>query len=226
MQPTVMPMTKDDFWRKYWFSPLQMVTLINPKSEDYKFMVEMRNFVIKAGTKEKMPGTVANVYLSQMTRIIAQDEDKMQHLSDFALMKQYFDRLIVDVESLVAEDHSQPEYLKNVPAHMHDDNVPEAPPWQQSQAPSSIPETNSQMRDTIVPDITPETQPEQAPATQQEVVETGNEQAANPVKENKEFTLNDDKFSMVIAKDGKRMYYKNGKLTSGADYNKAVSMLG
>lgn len=219
----VMPMTKDEFWKKYWYSPLQMVTLINPMPYDYKFMVEMRNFVIQAGRHEKMPGTVANVYLSQVTRIMAQDDDKMQHLSDFALMKVYYDKLIIDVESLISEDHSQPEYLKNVPSHMRDESQPETPPWQQAapQAPSTIPETNSQMRNTVgIPEPTP-----QAPATEEEVAVTGNEQAANPVEENKEFTLNDDKFSMVIAKDGKRMYYKNGKLTSGADYNKAVSML-
>lgn len=125
----VMPMTKDEFWKVYWFSPLQMVTLVNPKY-DYRFMVEGRNFFIKAGATEKMPGTVANVYLSQMTRIMAQDDDKMSFLSDFALMRQYYDKLIVDVENLIAEDRSQPAYLSNVPESMKGTGESETPPWQ------------------------------------------------------------------------------------------------
>jgi hypothetical protein len=133
---TIMPMTKDEFWKTYWFSPLQMVTLVNPKY-DYTFMVEGRNFFIKSGATEKLPGTVANVYLSQMSRIMAQDDDKMQYLSDFALMRQYYDKLIVDVENMVKEVSNTPAYLSDVPAHVRASDAPETPPWQQPAAPQA-----------------------------------------------------------------------------------------
>lgn len=126
----MQPLTKKEFWDKYWFTPLQMVTIVNPKETDYPFMVEMRSFVIKAGATEQMPGTVANVYLSQMTKILAQDDEKMEHLSDFQLMKVYYDKLIVDVKSLMPEANTVPSYLKDVSETMKAD-APETPPWQQ-----------------------------------------------------------------------------------------------
>lgn len=209
--PTVMPMTKEEFWANYWFSPLQMVTLINPKSYDYKFMVENRNFIIRAGANEKMPGTVANVYLSQMTRIMAQDDDKMSFLSDFALMRQYYDSLIVDVISLISEDHSQPAYLSSVPAHMRVESEPDTPPWQQqaAKAATSIPETNSDMTNTYDPNSN----------------DTRPKSVAKPKAENKEFDLDGSKFKLVIDKNGSESHFKDGKRISAADYAKSASML-
>lgn len=203
-QTTVMPTTKEDFWKLYWFTPYQLVTLINPKSYDYKFMVEMRNFVVKAGTKEKLPGTVANVYLSQMTRIMAQDDDKTSFLSDFALMKQYYDKLIVGVDSLVSEVDSTPAYLQQVPESARGEAAPELPPWQTPE-PSAIPETNSEMKNTY----NPEKVIAKVPAKPSE----------------KEFDLNGQKFKMTIDKNDKETYFRDGTRISAADYNKAASML-
>lgn len=204
-QPTqVMPMTKEEFWKVYWFTPLQMVTLINPKY-DYKFMVEGRTYLIRAGAKEKMPGTVANVYLSQMTRIMAQDDDKMQFLSDFALMRIYYDKLIVDVESLISETSSAPAYLSQVPEHMKAAGAPETPPWQAT--PSSIPETNSDMKNTW--------------GKQEEKTET-----PKVVKEStKEFELEGAKYKMTIDKNDKEMFFRDGTRIDAATYSKAASMI-
>lgn len=144
---TVMPMTKKEFNDVYWFSPLQMVTVVNPKEYDYPFMFEGRNYMIKAGSKEKIPGSIANLYLSQMTRIMAQDDDKMQYLSDYALMRQYYDKLIVTVDNLVNEVNSAPAYLSQTPDHMKVAGAPETPPWQAPE--SAIPPTNSEMKNTV-----------------------------------------------------------------------------
>lgn len=204
MQPnTIMPKTKDEFWRVYWFSPLQMVTLVNPKSYDYPFMFELRNFVIKKGSKEKLPGTVANLYLSQMTRIMAQDDGKMEHLSDFALMENYYKSLIVDVENMVKDVDTTPAYLKDMPQHMAVSQE-ETPPWQQSvePVPSSIPETNSDMKNTVP---------------------TSNDK--NKKEITKEFDYEGVKYKMVIDKNDKEMYYKDGKLTSAGEYARVASML-
>lgn len=203
---TVMPMTKEAFWKLYWFSPLQMVTVVNPKSYDYPFMVEGRNYMIKAGTKEKVPGTIANVYLSQMTRIMAQDDDKMNFLSDFALMRQYFDKLIVNVDNLISEVNNAPAYLSNTPEHMKVAAASETPPWQ-APAENAIPETNSDMTNTWGKRA-------DGPVGQKEVKEV-----------TKEFELEGSRYKMTIDKNDKENFFKNGTRVSAADYQKAASMI-
>ena len=187
MQPH-MPMTKEEFWSKYWFTPMQLVTLINPKADDCMFMVEGRHFTIKAGATEQMPGTVANIYLNHMTRIMAQDDDRLELMSDFNLMKIYFDKLIVNVKDMMQETDNTPAYLRDLPEHMRAEE-PELPPWQQDKAPK-----------------TPEVKEEAKPKTS-------------------EFTHDGVTYRMVVGKNDKTMYYKNGKLTSAAEYSKVASML-
>jgi hypothetical protein len=216
MNPQTLPQTKEEFWKVYWFTPLQMVTLINPKSYDYEFMVELRHFVIRAGKTEQVPGTIANIYLSQMTRIMAQDEEKMEFLSDFALMKVFYDRLIVDVKNLVNDIDTTPAYMRNVPEHMKASGEPETPPWQATQ--TSIPETNSSMTNTW-----------QAPTPKVEApVEQTTAETTTPT-ESKEYTKDFEyqgiKYTAVTKKNGGTMYYKAGKLTSESEYSKAASML-
>lgn len=205
MNPQILPQTKEEFYKLYWFTPLQLVTLVNPKEYDYPFMVEMRHFIIGAGKTEIVPGNIANIYLSQMTRIMAQDDDRMEFLSDYALMKRYFDQLIVDVKSLVNDVDTTPAYMKDVPEHMKVSGESETPPWQQPT--STLPEHNSTMSDRWTPPE-PKTEPKA------------------PVKdETKEFDLNSIKYKAVIKKTGGSMYYKDGKLTSSAEYQKAASLL-
>lgn len=215
MQPNVMPLTKEEFWKVYWFSPLQMVTLKNPQDYPFQFMVEMRNFVIKPGAVEKFPGTVANLYLDQMTKIMAQNDDKLTLLSDFAFRKLYYDKLIQDVESLIKEESNVPAYLKDIPDHLKVEATDETPPWQQPQAPvaSDLPATNSAMTNTY------DTTPAQKPGAQDG---THNPKAK---AETKEFEYNGDSFKMVVDKNDKEMYFKNNKLTSAGEYQKAASMI-
>ncbi len=211
MNPTA-PLTKKDFWATYWFSPMQMVTLTNPKVTDYLFMVEERHFIIRAGATESMPGTVANIYLSQMTRILAQDENRMEFLSDLNLMKIYYDKLIVDVKSLMPEYNVQPAYLSHVPEHMKA-AAPEVPPWQTAPK-STIPETNSAMTNTW-----------EAPkaATPPQAEEPAK---AVPAKEQtKEFEFEGVKYKMVVDKNDKEVFFKNGSRINAAEYSRIASML-
>lgn len=189
MQPST-PLTKKEFNDKYWFSPMQLVTVVNPKAEDYRFMVELRHFIIKAGATESFPGTVANVYLSHMTRILAQDDERMEYLSDPNLMKQYYDQLIVDVEDLARQDTSVPAYLQHVPQHTIE-QPKETPPWQsKTEAPVMPPTEKVEVKEDV-----------------------------------KEFEQGGNKYKMTTDKNGKKMYYMDGKLTSEANYAKAASML-
>lgn len=195
MQPST-PMTKDDWAKTYWFNSLQMITVINPKPEDWPFMVEMRHFMIKAGATERFPGVIANVYLDQMSKILAQDEEKLEYMSDPNLKKLYYDRLIVNVESLVNEYDSTPSYLK--PATLSD----EIAPWDQ----------NMERARAVAPVIAP-------PAPEMP-------KKPAPVKpDTKEFEFNSIKFKSVTDEKGDTTFFKAGKETDEATFAKAASML-
>ena len=64
--------------------------------------------------------------------------------------------------------------------------------------------------DAKVPDLEPAT-PTPTPPT--------------PEPQTKEFELSSIKYKLVIGKDGRKMHYKDGRMTSEADYSKAASML-
>lgn len=208
---TKTPITPNEFQSKYWFSNEQLVTVLNPKSEDFPFMVEMRNFMIKAGRSEKFPGFIANVYLNLMSKILAQDEDRLELMSDPNLMRHYFDRLIVTVESLVKEHNPLPDYMTNVPKHTIVEADNDTPPWQQD---------NIEPAGAVTPVAPP---PPQTPLEPQPKEEEPVVAKAEPTT--KEFELDGSKYKMVVNKSGNEMYYKNGKMTSASDYAKAASML-
>lgn len=215
MQNT-MPMTKEEFWKLYWFSPLQLVTLVNPKSYDYPFMFENRNFIIRRGSKEVLPGTVANLYLSQMSRIMAQDDDKLHFMSDFALMKNYYDELIVTVKSTVQDIDNTPAYLKDMPAHMHADGAPEVPPWQQPPVSASpfVPETNSNMKNALDSPQEPAESPTPPKAKR-----------SKPQEGTKSFDYEGAKYESITDSEGLTLFSKDGAEISESDYSKAASML-
>lgn len=210
MNPTGT-LTKKQFNDTYWFTSLQMVMVVNPKEIDWPFMVEQRHFIIKAGGKEEFPGVIANVYLDQMSKILAQDDDKanggkLEYMSDPNLKKLYYDQLIVNVRSLVSEYESGPAYLKNVAPAAQTSAPSEKAPW----------EENMERASDVAPAppiATPEKpQPPEVPEPKAETKE-------------KEFELEGVKYKLVINKNGNEMYYKGGKMTDSATFHKAASLL-
>lgn len=115
------------FNTKYWFSNMKIVTVVNPREEDYvfgamsetgvdiatgKLKQEQRTYRVRAGEMERLPGPIANMYLDQMSKLIAQDEDKFQYMIDFALKAEYYDALISDSEDLIETYQPLPQYLQ------------------------------------------------------------------------------------------------------------------
>lgn len=120
-------MEEKDFFDKYWHSNTKIVTVVNPRNEDYVFQavsevgidtstgkmkVEQRSYRVKAGGNERFPGPIANIFLDQVAKLVAQDEDKIQFMIDFALRAEYYDRLTVDVEDLINTYTPHPAYLE------------------------------------------------------------------------------------------------------------------
>jgi hypothetical protein len=117
-----------DFNDKYWFPNTKVVKVVNPRDEDFVFQstietgidittgkmrTESRKYRVAAGASEKFPGTVANIYLDQVSKLIAQDDDKIQFIIDFALRAQYYDKLIVGVDDILNTYQDFPTYLDN-----------------------------------------------------------------------------------------------------------------
>jgi len=190
--------TMAQFNKEFWFNGLQMITVVNPLDYDFPFMVEMRNFFIGAGKHERFPGVIANVYLSQMSGILAQNDDQLGLMSDPQLKKLYYQKLIVDTQEMVHEHSPLPAYLQNVSPT----TIPEKAPW----------EENMERATDVAP---------QAPTAEPKAPEL-----PKPAKEEtKEFEFQGSRYKMVVSKAGKEMYYKDGKMTSSADYFKAASLV-
>jgi len=212
-------LSNKEFNDQYWFNSLQMVEVINPPwyreggqgepvNKDFPFMVEMRHFLIRAGETAEFPGPIANLYLDQMSKIMAQNEDKLAYMTDPALRKLYYDQLIVGVRSLVQETGPNvPEYLKNVVPGTYQPADNETPPWQQNM---------ERARDVLpqAPPAAPDVQP--IPEPEKPLV-------AEPSE--KSFEYDGSNYKMITNVKGGKQYYKDGKLVSVADYQKAASML-
>jgi hypothetical protein len=116
-----------DFNAKYWYKNTQLVTVVNPRSEDFVFQStvetgvnpstgrnesETRKYIVKAGSKQRFPGTITNMYLDQMSKLVAQDDNKITNLIDFSVKAKYYDDLTVSVEDLIRGYEPMPEFLE------------------------------------------------------------------------------------------------------------------
>lgn len=84
-------MDEKDFYQKYAFTLGQLVTVLNPTSEDFSFKVTIdvgvdfatgqtksatNEYTVPAGGHRRFPGPVANMYLDQMFKKLIQEEEQ------------------------------------------------------------------------------------------------------------------------------------------------------
>lgn len=112
-QPQTPITTEEEFNRKFWYTPEQIVVVRNPLKVPFDFTVENRRYRVEAGKEQTLTGFIANVYLDQLSRIIAQNENKFEHMIDPALRAQYYDRLIVSFQDVVPVYNEIPDYLQS-----------------------------------------------------------------------------------------------------------------
>lgn len=204
IEPPQQNLTQEDWNKAYWFNSLQMVTVMNHKADDYTFSVVGRHFMVPGnGGHAEYPGEIANIYLDQMSKILAQDDERLEYMSDPNLMRIYYDKLIVDVRSLVQEVAQRPAYAQ----------APQQP--QQEKAPwdAAMGERATDIATTLPPPPAPSF-PNPAPAKQPE-----------EAPKERTFDQGGNTYKLIIGKDGRKMHYKDAQLTSAAEFNKAASLL-
>lgn len=129
-QAIPQPLTEDDFRRQYWFSAYQLITIVNPTTSDYQFLHEGRYFMLAAGEQHPYPGPIANTYLDQMSKIIAQQEDNLKAWSDPDIRKKWYDRLIADVQSLIPQSQAAAPWAIPGQPFVPDAASGEPAPWE------------------------------------------------------------------------------------------------
>lgn len=127
MQPEQV-LDEQSFIAKYWHPNTEVVTVTNPTTEDYIFSAtvdakidiktgrpqpEMRQYRVKKGGSERFPGSIANMYLSQMSSILAQKEGRLERMIDFTEKSKYYDQLTADSEDLIASYSPNPAYAED-----------------------------------------------------------------------------------------------------------------
>jgi hypothetical protein len=207
-------LTREDFHKYYWFTSLQMVTVINPTEEDYPFMVEMRHYMVRAGQKESFVGPIANIFLNHMSKKLAQDNGRLEMMADLTYLAASYKDLIIEVKDLAPQYDPSGDWEQRVkqsgmevppwakPAEQSAvDPTPNTPPWEQKNPSVSAPKPTQPTEEHIPP-----------------------KQPAKPKDEVKEFELNGLTFKSVT-KDGDTSFYKDGKQIDESVFAKAASML-
>jgi hypothetical protein len=131
---------EQEFNRKYWFNTMQIITVVNPTPKDYIFQAvidagvdvatgrmraEQRQYKVPAGGTERFPGPIANMYLDQMAKLLAQQDEKFTLMIDLAHKAEYYDKLIVDMDDLMQSYQSLPQYQTETGAE--ETKAPEVP---------------------------------------------------------------------------------------------------
>lgn len=140
MQPEQI-LDEQAFIAKYWHPNTELITVLNPTTEDYIFKAtvdatidlktgrpkpEMREYRVPKGGSERFPGSVANMYLSQMSSILAQKEGRLDRMIDFTERSKYYDQLTADTEDLIASYSANPAYAEDN-SHVQKDTESEVP---------------------------------------------------------------------------------------------------
>lgn len=131
--------TDEEFNKKYWFSPEQLIVVRNPLTYNYNFAVEMRRYQVPANGQQQMTGFIANVFLDQVSRVVAQNQGQFEHMIDPALRAQIYDSLIVSVNDVMPQYIEEKAYLKP------QNTAPQSQPFAQLNVAQSQPEPQNEV---------------------------------------------------------------------------------
>lgn len=116
-----------EFAKEYFFNNMQMVTVVNPLTQDFEFGIQLevgvdvatgqpktdnRRYRVKHGGTERFPGPVANLYLDQVWRQIAQEKGDMGlgEYADFKRRAELYDDLVLEIQDMLNTHVTLPQY--------------------------------------------------------------------------------------------------------------------
>lgn len=79
----------------------QQVTIKNPTGEDFKFQVNSKWYVVRAGQNARMPGYIAWMYCYKLANRMAIDNKEFIHWNEEGFRKKYYDQLVIAVDDTV-----------------------------------------------------------------------------------------------------------------------------
>lgn len=99
-------MNPDDFpWKEE-----QQITVTNPTSEVYRFMVHGKAYEVGAGKTVKMPGYIAWLYVYGQAVRAMQADDQFTRLNEEGFKQTYFERFVAGVDSVIQQvEEVEPE---------------------------------------------------------------------------------------------------------------------
>lgn len=79
----------------------QQITVTNPTSEDFKFKVHNKDYILEAGKTAKMPGYIAWMYVYGQSTKMAQADREFNRWNEEGFRQQYYDKFVAGVDNLV-----------------------------------------------------------------------------------------------------------------------------
>lgn len=95
--------------REFSWKEDQQVTVTNPTKDSYNFKVHGKDYIVGAGQTAKMPGYMAWVYVYGLACQMAQENSDWSHWNEEGFRKQYFDKLVVGVDSVLETIVPEPQ---------------------------------------------------------------------------------------------------------------------
>lgn len=108
----------------------QQVTVTNPTSEDFKFKVHSKDYMLAAGRTAKMPGFIAWLYVYEQAVKMAQADKVFPSWNEEGFRNKYYDKFVIGVDDLVQMIDEEPEPTVNTfdsPKQPESLSHPEAP---------------------------------------------------------------------------------------------------
>jgi hypothetical protein len=95
--------------KEFGWTEYQQVTVTNPTSEDFRFKVHGKDYMLAAGRTAKMPGFIAWLYVYGQSVKMAQADGAWPRWNEEGFRKTYFDKFMVGVDELISTGEEEPE---------------------------------------------------------------------------------------------------------------------
>jgi len=80
------------------------VTVVNPLNKDYIFQWDGKRYLLRASSKQAMPGWMAEHYVKEMTNKLMQDEGLQNVLMVESKRQPYYDKLVISHSKMATID--------------------------------------------------------------------------------------------------------------------------